>query len=48
MYLAPWQIFAGGCVCGVFISVIVLVIVVLRIAFRSGVRIEREEKEHDE
>ena len=25
MYLAPWQIFAGGCVCGALITLIVLV-----------------------
>ena len=48
MYLAPWQIFAGGCVCGIFISLTVLLIVVLRIAFKSGVKIEKEEDKKDE
>ena len=48
MYLAPWQIFAGGCVCGIFISLAVLLIVVLRIAFKSGVKVERGESKKDE
>jgi hypothetical protein len=45
MYLQPWQIFAGGCVCGVFISVLILLIVVIRFALRAGVRIEAEDCE---
>ena len=45
MYLQPWQIFASGCICGIIISVIVLITIVLRIAYRSGVRIEKEDRE---
>ena len=45
MYLQPWQIFFGGIICGIIISVIVLITIILRIAYRSGVRIEREDKE---
>lgn len=47
MYLAPWQIFAMGCVCGVFISAVIIVIALLRLAFKSGVRIEKEERGKD-
>lgn len=44
MYLQPWQIFFGGILCGIFISAVILTVIVLRIAFRSGVTIEKEEK----
>lgn len=48
MYLQPWQIFAGGCVCGVFISALIMLIVIIRFALRAGVRVEREEKKDNE
>lgn len=47
MYLAPWQIFASGCVCGVLITLIVLIAVILGFARRSGVRVERMKGDKD-
>lgn len=44
MYLLPWQIFALGCVSGVFITFFVCTIVIIRIAFRGGVKVEKIEK----
>lgn len=48
MYLAPWQIFAFGCVCGVVITLIVLAIAIANMVMRSGVKVERVEKEEEE
>ena len=48
MYLAPWQIFAFGCVCGVVITLIVLAIAIANMVMRSGVRVEKVEEEEDE
>ncbi len=48
MYLAPWQIFAFGCVCGVVITLIVLAIAIANMVMRSGVKVERIEKEEEE
>ena len=51
MYLQPWQIFAGGCVCGVFISALIMLTVIIRFALkagRAGVRVEREEKKNND
>lgn len=44
MYLQPWQIFLGGCLCGIFIAFIVITLIIIRIAVKSGVRIEKEEE----
>lgn len=46
MYLAPWQIFALGFVCGAVFAVIIAVIAIVRLVMNSGVRVEREE-EHE-
>ena len=48
MYLQPWQIFLGGCLCGICIAIILLVLIIIGIATHSGVRIEREEKKSNE
>ena len=48
MYLAPWQIFAFGCVCGVVITLIVLAIAIANMVMRSGVKVERVENEEEE
>ena len=45
MYLAPWQIFAGGCVCGALITFIVLVAILIRIVTHAGVRVEKVKQE---
>lgn len=47
MYLQPWQIFAGGCVVGVVITLFVLGIVIVRLALRGGVgvAVRRDDKE---
>ena len=47
MYIQPWQIFAGGCVCGSFVTVLVTVFIVLRMAVRSGVRVEKVEGDEE-
>lgn len=50
MYLAPWQVFAGGCVVGTLIALIVLTTIVIRIIGKlgiGGVRISSsEDSEH--
>ena len=48
MYLLPWQIFLLGCMCGIFIAIVVIVLIIIRIATHSGVRIEREERKDNE
>ena len=48
MYLLPWQIFVMGCICGVVISVIVMISILLRLAFRGGVKVERVEHDKEE
>jgi hypothetical protein len=50
MYLQPWQIFLSGCLCGIFVTFIVLVVVLIRIATYHGVEVRHEnnEKENDE
>ena len=51
MYLLPWQIFILGCVCGIFIAFIIMVIALIRIATRGGVRVTHkivERKEDDD
>ena len=48
MYLAPWQIFAFGCVCGVVITLIVLAIAIANMVMHSGVKVERIEEEEEE
>lgn len=47
MYLQPWQIFAGGCLCGICIAVIVVVVILIRIATYHGVEIRREDDEKE-
>ena len=47
MYLAPWQIFLGGCVCGAFITLVILAVILIRIVARSGVRVEHVKEEQD-
>lgn len=47
MYLQPWQIFVSGCLCGIFISALVLTVAVVRIALKSGVRINKEKEKKD-
>lgn len=52
MYLMPWQIFVLGCICGICISIIVGVIILIRLAFRGGVKVvehkvRREERNED-
>ena len=47
MYLAPWQIFAMGCVCGALITFIILVTIFIRIVTHAGVRVEKVKKEED-
>lgn len=47
MYLAPWQIFAIGCVCGVFISLLIMVFLIIQFVRKSGVNIEEEENDRD-
>ena len=46
MYLAPWQIFAIGCVCGAFITVLVLGAVIIKAIKKLGVELEQEEKDN--
>ena len=45
MYLTPWQIFALGCVCGVFITLLILVGLIIRWVKQAGVNIEKEEED---
>ena len=45
MYLQPWQIFAGGCVCGALITFIILAVIVIRFATHAGVRVERAQED---
>ena len=45
MYLLPWQIFVLGCICGVCISVFVALVFLIRLAFKSGVKVEKINKE---
>lgn len=47
MYLAPWQIFAGGCVCGALITLIVLIAIVVGIVKRSGVKVKHVDGDDD-
>ena len=47
MYLAPWQIFLGGCICGSLITFIILVLIVIRLATHAGVRIEHTQEDND-
>lgn len=44
MYLQPWQIFAGGCVCGALITFIVLIAILINLIKSQGVEIKKEEK----
>ena len=50
MYLVPWQIFVFGCICGVVITAIIILAIVVRFALHSGVRVEKHiiEKEEDD
>ena len=48
MYLQPWQIFAGGCVCGVVITLVVIILILIRLAFRGGVKVEKVEKDKED
>ena len=48
MYLVPWQIFVLGCVCGVFITFFVSCFVIVRLAFKSGVKVEKTNKDKEE
>lgn len=48
MYLAPWQIFASGCIAGAFFTLIILIAILARVVIYSGVRIEKDEKEENE
>ena len=48
----PWQIFVLGCICGICISIIVGVIILIRLAFKGGVkvvehRVRREENKDE-
>ena len=45
MYLAPWQIFAIGCVCGVFITLLIMIFLIIHFVRRAGVNIEKEEED---
>ena len=47
MYLAPWQIFASGCLAGAFFTLIVLILVLARVIINSGVRLEREDEKEE-
>ena len=47
MYLQPWQIFLGGCLCGMCITVIVLVAVFIRLATFHGVVVKHGEDEKE-
>ena len=46
MYLQPWQIFAGGCVVGILITLIVLILIVVKFVRHSGVAVIREKEEN--
>lgn len=48
MYLAPWQIFASGCIAGAFFTLIILIAILARVVIYSGVRIGKDEKEENE
>ena len=50
MYLQPWQIFLSGCVCGIVITIIVIIAILIRVITTHGVKVEhvKEEKEEDE
>lgn len=45
MYLAPWQIFASGCLAGAFFTLVVLIAIFARLIIYSGLRIEKEDEE---
>lgn len=45
MYLVPWQIFVLGCICGICISVFVLCVLLVRLAFKNGVKVEKVKEE---
>lgn len=45
MYLAPWQIFASGCLAGAFFTLIVLIAILARVVIRSGVIIRDDEED---
>ena len=47
MYLAPWQIFASGCVCGALITFIILVAIIVGLVRRSAVKVEHIKEEND-
>ena len=47
MYLAPWQIFAGGCVVGALIAFITIFAIILKIMNIGGVRVEHADKENN-
>lgn len=48
MYLMPWQIFVFGCICGIVICVIVIATIILRIAFKGGVKVEHYKVDREE
>lgn len=47
MYLAPWQVFASGCLAGAFFTLIILIAIFARLIIYSGLRIEKEEEKED-
>lgn len=48
MYLMPWQIFVLGCICGICISIIVFVIIIIRLAFKGGVKVVEHKVRREE
>ena len=48
MYLAPWQIFAGGCVVGALITFITIFAIILKIMNIGGVQVKQADKEQNE
>ena len=48
MYLLPWQIFVLGCICGIFITFFVATVIIFRLAFRGGVKVEKIEDKKEE
>lgn len=48
MYLQPWQIFAGGCVCGAFITLLGIIVFIVSSITHAGVRVEKLDKQEED
>ena len=42
MIMQPWQLFGMGCICGAFITLLIIILAILRMASVKGVEIKRE------